>query len=169
MTIRNAVQGDVRAIASVHVLAWQVAYRGILPDALLDNLDVSQRANLWRGWLSGRGVHTLVACGPPGVVGFSRLCPARAIATPPPSTAEVTHLYVHPDEQSSGVGRQLLAEAIGIARQEQYRGVLLWVLEANGRATRFYERFGFTVDGARRTDPAFLGNDSAEVRYALTL
>ena len=67
------------------------------------------------------------------------------------------------------MGRTLLNEAVDIARQEKYRGVLLWVLEANDRAMRFYERFGFTLEGARRTDPAFLGNDSAEVRYLLTL
>jgi ribosomal protein S18 acetylase RimI-like enzyme len=67
------------------------------------------------------------------------------------------------------VGRQLFDESLQIARRERYRGVRLWVLEANTHARSFYERAGLRLGGARRTDPSFLGNDSAEVRYVLPL
>jgi hypothetical protein len=42
---------------------------------------------------------------------------------------------------------------------------VLWVLEANGRARRFYEREGWTLEGGTRTTP--LG--PSEVRYRRTL
>jgi hypothetical protein len=50
-TIRPATAEDAAGIAAVHVRSWQVAYRGQLPDALLDSLSVDQRTRWWgEGW-----------------------------------------------------------------------------------------------------------------------
>ena len=38
--IRAATSGDAPGIARVQVLTWQQTYRGILPDAFLDALDM---------------------------------------------------------------------------------------------------------------------------------
>lgn len=46
-----------------------------------------------------------------------------------------------------GVGHALLHEAIGTAP------AYLWVLDGNDRAIRFYERQGFRLDGATKTEP----------------
>ena len=40
---RRAVETDAQAIAVVGVNAWRAAYRGIMPDALLDNLNIAER------------------------------------------------------------------------------------------------------------------------------
>ena len=42
--LRRAVSGDERAVAAVRCGSWQVAYRGLLPSALLDGLDPAERA-----------------------------------------------------------------------------------------------------------------------------
>jgi len=169
LKLRAACSSDIRAIAGIHVASWQAAYRGILPDKLLDGLEVSERAAPWAHWISGSGVHTLVAELGQELVGFIRLCPARPIADPPPNAMEITHLYVHPSRQHGGTGTALLDRAIDLADEERYAWLILWVLEANRSARQFYERFGFEPDGARRTDPGFLGNDAAEVRYHLVV
>lgn len=169
LQIRQATQADVEAIATIHVAAWRATYRGILPDSLLDGLQVSQRALLWSGWISGEGVHTLLACRDAKILAFSRLSSPRPIASPPRSSAEITHLYVDPGEQGHGAGRKLLDEALRIAKQEGYRIALLWTLEQNHRARAFYERYGFLPDGAQHTDPDYLGNDALEVRYQIDL
>lgn len=166
--IRAAAQADAAAIAAIHVRGWKTTYRGILPDALLDALRVEDRLLQWLGSVEGPGVHTLLACRDAEPVGFVRLCPARPIADPPPAYAEITHLYVDPQAHGGGAGRALIGRAMGIARAEGYRGVLLWVLEENHRARAFYESAGLRADGTSRTDPAFLGNDAAEVRYAIS-
>jgi len=153
----------------IHVAGWQAAYRGILPDSVLDGLKVSERAGLWADWISGTGVHTILAEVGEEIVGFIRLCPARPIAGPPPDAIEVTHLYVHPSRQRRGTGQALLDHAVDIAAETRYVMLILWVLEANHPARRFYERFGFAPDGARHADPGFLGNDAAEVRYRLRI
>jgi ribosomal protein S18 acetylase RimI-like enzyme len=167
LKLRAARSSDLDAIAGIHVAGWQAAYRGILPDSILDGLKVSERAGLWAHWIFGPGVHTVVGEVGEEVVGFVRLCPARPIADPPPDAMEVTHLYVDPSRQQRGTGQALLDRAVDLASEEQFARLILWVLEANHLARRFYERFGFEPDGARRTDPGFLGNDAAEVRYRL--
>ncbi len=48
LTVRAASSSDARAIAAVHVRAGQVAYRGLLPDELLDRLSVEDREGSWR-------------------------------------------------------------------------------------------------------------------------
>ena len=44
-----------------------------------------------------------------------------------------------------------------------YRCIMLWVLEDNARARRFYERAGFAPDGARHGLPDLGG--VTEIRY----
>jgi len=169
LKLRQAQANDIEAIAGIHVAGWQAAYRGILPDSLLDGLQVSERAALWAEWIVGPGVHTIVADVGERIVGFARSCPARPIADPPLDAMEVTHLYVHPSQQRRGTGLALLDRAVDIAGDEEYARIILWVLEANHLARRFYERYGFEPDGARRTDPGFLGSDVVEVRYRLSV
>jgi len=41
--IRPATPEDARAIAEVHVASWRYAYRGLLPDDVLDRLSVEER------------------------------------------------------------------------------------------------------------------------------
>jgi GNAT superfamily N-acetyltransferase len=167
--IRAATSEDIESIARIHVACWKTAYRGILPDATLDALRVEQREELWRRWIAGPGVHALVGVRDGRIVGFTRLCPARVIEDPPEAAAEVTHLYVDPAVQSSGAGRALLERALAIAHSSGYRTLVLWVLEKNLIARRFYRRFGLSPDGARHTDPAYLGNDAVELRYVMAI
>lgn len=70
---------------------------------------------------------------------------------PPATTFCLDHLYVVPGAQGTGLGQELLDAALP-ARHDAY----LWVIAANARAVRFYERNGFTSDGlVTSTGPAW--------------
>jgi GNAT superfamily N-acetyltransferase len=154
IAIRRANGADAPAIAAIHVRCWKHAYRGILPDDLLDELTTEHREPLWRGWLDDAGMHTFVAVEEGAVIGFSAV-----------RSGLISHVYVDPGRQRAGAGRLLLAAAVDAARQEAHDPIVLWVLEQNRDARAFYEANGFLRDGGRKTDPAFLGNDAVEVRY----
>lgn len=47
MFARPAQRSDLFEIGSLHVRAWQAAYRGELPDVYLDALDVQERMTHW--------------------------------------------------------------------------------------------------------------------------
>ncbi|HET9543110.1 MAG TPA: hypothetical protein VFP02_08520 [Acidimicrobiales bacterium] len=48
MLTRKAEPSDVEAIARNHQAAWQVGYRGLIADDLLDGLDLDARIEHWR-------------------------------------------------------------------------------------------------------------------------
>ena len=49
IVVRRAEKDDVPAIAGVHVRAWRTAYRGLVHDAVLDDLSVAERERMWSG------------------------------------------------------------------------------------------------------------------------
>lgn len=80
---------------------------------------------------------------------------------------EVYALYVTPAWWSTGTGRSLMERALAALEADGYQRAVLWVLAANNRARRFYERAGFTTDGESNI-LAGLGG-VLEVRYARPL
>jgi ribosomal protein S18 acetylase RimI-like enzyme len=160
--VRAATAADLVSIATIHIACWRSAYRGILPDSLLDELNLEERLQRWNRWMAQENRYTFVATDSDPIVGFTSFAIEYAFA-------EISHVYVDPARQRSGAGRLLLGHDVEVARHHGCDALRLWVLEDNAQARAFYERFGFTADGERKTDPAFLGNDAAEVRYQLSL
>jgi ribosomal protein S18 acetylase RimI-like enzyme len=168
LRIRTAESPDLSYIAAIHVAAWRAAYRGIIPDAVIDALTVKDRLASWKAWSNASewpSVHLSVAEHDGKIVGFCRLGPAIDRDNPPPNFAEVTHLYVSPGLTGEGIGHALFTEALERSRNEAYDGLLVWVLEENSGARRFYSAHGLSFDGARHTEPDWLGEGIFEVRY----
>jgi RimJ/RimL family protein N-acetyltransferase len=147
--VRVASEDDVPAIADIHVRSWQAAYRGVLPDELLDGLSVSERERSWRELLTGSDDRwlTLVAERAGGdLVGFCSVAAPSRDAPPGEATAEVGALYVDPDHWRQGAGAALLTVALQELQGLGFGDVILWVLPENHAAVAFYERFGFEVE-----------------------
>jgi GNAT superfamily N-acetyltransferase len=169
--VRRARVEDAPALARVHVAAWRAAYRGIMADAFLDGLDVGQWTERWRQSLAGARAreHTpdtvLVAeveGGPP--TGFAVTGPERPLSPRSEARGELWAINVAPEMWGQGIGRRLLSAAQRALAEAGHREAILWVIAANERARRFYERAGWQADGAEKRD-AWLGFELHEVRY----
>ena len=163
-TVRRASLADADAIGRVHVRAWQAAYRGVMPDRFLDELDPAQRAAMWRDRLRGDdpSVETLVAIDGGAVVGFAVAGVARDDDAE--GIGELHAINLTPAAWGRGIGSQLLDAAEAGLRARGYDAAMLWVARDNDRACRFYEEHGWTADGAERTGEV-LGAVVDEVRY----
>src|SRR5690242_5112387 len=78
--IRGATVDDAAGIGRVHVLSWQSAYRGLMPQEHLDGLRAEQRAAGWRRYLERgerRREALLVAEDDGDVAGFAGVGPSR--------------------------------------------------------------------------------------------
>jgi ribosomal-protein-alanine N-acetyltransferase len=64
--------------------------------------------------------------------------------------AYVQTIGVHPDHWGAGLGSTLLATLLTEAARKDADTILLEVRADNARATRLYERFGFTSVGLRK-------------------
>jgi len=168
-TLRDATVADARAIAEVHVAAWRWAYDGLLPDAALERLSVEEIEGRWHERFEDPrpGWGCAVAAERGRIVGFVSYGPPEE---PPeaPEVGAVYALYLGRSVLGRGIGRALLERATEGLRDAGWKRAVLWVLETNERARRFYERAGWSWDGttsAHRFDRAEL----PIVRYAADL
>ncbi|MGI5125657.1 N-acetyltransferase family protein [Pseudonocardia sp. CA-107938] len=150
MQIRDATVADADAIARVHVASWQAAYRGLLPDAVLDGLSVAESTQNWAERLAGTqpGAHILVV-EDEGVIGFA------AFGTRPEGAPGERHLwamYLDPAQWGRGAGRPLHAAMVDRMHAAGVHSATLWVLRGNERAIRFYERAGWSFDGTSKLE-----------------
>lgn len=148
--VRPARPADASAIGTLATRAWRAAYAGLLTPDVLRSLDPAEQAGEWhaylidlppsdRVWVIGAGK---------GVWGFARTgpCTDHDVAA---GTGEVHGLYVDPGRIGTGLGRRLFERAVSDLATRR-SPVVVWHFAANEGAARFYERAGFTLDGARR-------------------
>jgi GNAT superfamily N-acetyltransferase len=81
------------------------------------------------------------------------------------SGAELRSLYVAPQAWGTGIAVPLMAAAIDAIRADGHAEATLWVVDANARARRFYEREGWVLTGD--TKETEFGPE--ELRYQLQL
>lgn len=150
LTVRRATGHDAMDVARVHVASWQRAYRGVVPDEVLDTMDVAARANRYTFDDPATGSPTTwVALDGDDVVGFVSLGAARDEEVS--DAGEVQALYVAPAWWRRGAGTRLLDWAEGQLVAGGHALAVLWVLEDNRRGRDFYEARGWVLDGARTT------------------
>jgi GNAT superfamily N-acetyltransferase len=138
----------------------------LLPDSVLDDLDVERRTASWSRLLAEPAPRSavLVAQNSAGrVTGFVHLAPTRD-EDGDDHIGEITSIYARPSAWGAGTGRALMAAAVDAARAAGFTALTLWVLRDNDRARRFYEVAGWTADGAKKND-VVAGTPVTEVRY----
>ena len=160
--IRRAQSRDAEALAHVHVRTWQAAYEHVFGAERLSGIDVERRREIWNRALADERIAVWVAEDQGRTVGFVSIGDSRDSD----ADGELFAIYVLPQAWGTGAAASLMREALAALR-ERYRTAILWVLEDNPRARRFYEREGWTLDGGRKEDE-FLGLPVAEVRYRVT-
>ena len=170
VVVRAPTEVDVERLAEVHVRAWQSAYVGLMPQDYLDGLDVGQRAEQWRRRFADPAPPEQVVVadhGTDGVVGFVVVGPYRTEEGeehPGDQVGELVAINVLADHWGTGIGRRLMAAAVDALVARGFDEAVLWVLDGNVRARRFYEAAGWAPDGATKLDQR--GDwDIAEVRY----
>jgi ribosomal protein S18 acetylase RimI-like enzyme len=161
--IRRAVAGDARGIARVHVETWRSAYAGILPDRVMVQMSVDDKAAAWRRLIArqggGEAVHVALAADN-ALVGFASCGSAGPGMIE--YAGEIYTLYVLPDWQEQGIGRALLCQCFRALIDGGLDSAFLWVL-ADNPSRFFYEAMGGRRIGER--DERLWGAVVHEVAY----
>ncbi len=148
-SIRAANAADVPAIARVNRDSWMAAHEHLIaptaPDKLAAITDESWDAT-WRDRLSAdtTAASTLVAEQSGEIVGIAFWQPSAEDDLDPSRVAELKVLYVTTSTWRSGIGRLLVEAALEGMRRSRFDEAVVWVLEGNNRAVRFYDRTGWT-------------------------
>lgn len=147
--------------------AWRWAYRGVMPDDVLDSLSEESRAAQWEVALE-QGESMWVAEADGEIVGFASQGAARDEDLAD-GTVELLTLYVVEDVLGTGVGSALTAAVEDEWRARGIELAVLWVAVDNQLGRAFYERHGWTPDGTRKLEHVRDDEAIEAVRYAKSI
>jgi len=161
---------DAAGIAHVHVESWRAAYKGIVPQDVLDAMSEERRTADWADILTAGTSRNWVAVRDGRVVGFAGTAELDGADAPDvaPGGKELATIYVLREAWDTGVGRALMDEVVARHLADGTPELVLWVFTENERARRFYERAGWQADGIAR-ELAIGGAQLPIVRYRRTL
>ena len=158
--LRPGTERDLPEVGALHYRSRVAAYADLLSPAALSYGSASAIGEWWaERWRWEQQTHRLtVAVDGGAIVGFTYLGPSEV-----PGVMELGAIHVDPAYVGSGVGRQLMRDALPHLGER----AVLWVLAGNERARRFYERGGWILDGTTREAP--VGRETThQLRYTRT-
>lgn len=164
--IRKVLPEDAYEYAACHIACWRSAYRGIITDEYLDSMSAEQeqRAERCRQLLNEPGDNEFYYAELDGkMIGRLVICKSRD--EDKPDAGEIGAIYLLDAFWGKGYGRQMMDYAISALKRRGYQEIIVWVLEENHRARRFYEKCGFLFDGTKKEIE--IDKPLVEIRYAL--
>lgn len=163
MQIRRVRLEDAAAVAEVHVRTWQAAYEHVFGAERLAGLDIGARERLARRFATDADYDAFVAEDDGRIVGFVACGTAEEEA----DQRELFAIYVLPEAWGTAAAPGLMQAAVEAMRARGAPNAILWVLDDNPRARRFYEREGWHADGTAESE--YLGLTVPLVRYRVLL
>lgn len=149
LNVRRANQGDATDIAKTQIGSWRTTYKGIVSDDYLDNMSVSNRAEMWQQAIRQNKVYVLEEDSG-AIVGF-------AAGGPHDSTdfkdydSELYAIYLYKDSQRLGGGKKLFDAVVTDLVEKGHKNMMCGVLKENP-ACIFYDHIGGEVIGEATVD-----------------
>lgn len=165
VVLREATCDDVDSLAMVHVQAWQETYGGLLPQELIDFLDLKHRKMMWSKIFQEQNSDTatfLCVSDNEEILGFA----SGVRNSNNPDNAELTCLYVLKKFQRRNVGNLLLKKVAAEMFKRECVTLEVNVL-ANNPYLTFYKKLGGSPCGSHQTD--FMGHNILESRFTFDL
>jgi GNAT superfamily N-acetyltransferase len=141
--VREATRADAAAIARLHLDNWRVAYRGIVPDEVLDGITAVSRFLHWDGVLADPdGAEFVYVAADAGGRLLGVASGGLELGGDPRYRGELYVLHVRSDMQGCGVGRSLMRAVAERLAEGGTTTLLVWMLRENEPARRFYAALG---------------------------
>lgn len=131
--IRKNELNDQEQMAHIKVDGWKSAYDKIIAAKYLNSLDYEQQTRRYVESFEEYKDRVLVAVKEDEVLGYSCF---------DPKCGELVSLYVKPSEKGKGIGTQLFRETCKELIEQGKKVMVLWCLEENSNAIKFYEKLG---------------------------
>lgn len=153
--VRQAGQGDERALALVGAATFLESYAGVVDGAAIVRHCFERHTPQVYAEALADPAHALwIAETAPGAapVGYLHLGPPDLPVDVRPGDIEMKRIYVLSKLHRSGLGLMLLNAGLAHARAAGSKRILLGVYKQNARAIGFYEAHGFKSVGERQFD-----------------
>lgn len=145
-TIRFADINDCKALGTIHCESWKIAYKGIVPDSILENMSAEKSMMKFIDSISSGKEKNVIITKDNNAIGFMCLGKCRDNDLED-LFGEIWGIYLLPSYWRKGAGTELVNWGISYLNNMGFSKISLWVLEENNNARMFYEKFGFHHDG----------------------
>lgn len=151
--VRQAQIEDAEGIAKVHVLSWKKTYSGLIPQQMLDDLDINKSKERWEKSFNENNpdITVIVAIKNSKVVGWASYGKNRDEDVTK-DTGEIRGIYAHPEYLGIGVGSKMMDYALEKLKEQGYKKASLWVLTTNQNARNWYGKKGWRNEGKIKLD-----------------
>ncbi|MFZ5643484.1 MAG: GNAT family N-acetyltransferase [Bacillota bacterium] len=141
MKIRQATNRDTRIISNIHASSWKIAYKDIVPQRYLDELQYDFWVSAFQNWISNNILTAQLIYDnqiPVGCIAYGKSRDKKFS-----EWGEIVSLYVLPGYFRKGYGQKLLETALNDLKEKGFQNCYLWVLKENHNARKFYQKNGF--------------------------
>ncbi|MCM1063688.1 MAG: GNAT family N-acetyltransferase [Eubacterium sp.] len=147
-------EDEINGKGYVHYKSWHETYTGLIDTAYLNQTTLEKCTDIAHKWPD----NIMVAKDGEKVIGFVGYGPYRDETLP--AHGEIFSIYVLAEYQGRKIGYELMNAALN--KLSDYKKIAVWVLKENSGAIRFYERYGFHMDGTE--SEIMLGTANIEIR-----
>lgn len=141
MHIQVATLNHIEEMSHIHAFSWKFAYKGIVPQKFLDELQLDFWVPTFEIWMRNDIVKGKVLYNDEKMIGCIVFGKSREESLP--NWGEIISCYLLPEYFHKGYGKFLIKSALSDLEELEYENVYLWVLQENQRARNFYEKIGF--------------------------
>ena len=153
MNMIEATRDDAEIVGNVHSLAWKQAYKDIFPtEYIVADTSVKRKQEFLEALDTDSCKYYLV---------YEKDCCAGVVKVIlNNSMCEISSIYFLQEFRNKGLGTEVITQLKEIYKD--YR-MVLWTLEINTSARKFYEKNGFVVTANRRS--IHRGKEFVQVQY----
>lgn len=150
-------------MAALHTATWREAYRGLVPESYLSQLDPQRSADRFCAFIGSGQAESYLIEQDGTTVGFLTIGPCRDDDLAGKGVGEIWGIYVAPAHWRRGIGARACGRAEEILRARGFEAIVLWAFEGNAAARRFYEAMGYRPDGSCKVIK--VGTPLSAIRY----
>ena len=147
VTYRDARMEDAEPLDRLFDTVFCGTFAHLYRPEDLDAFLTSFTLDDWRSHLADPAYAFRVAEADGEVVGYVKLGPNKLPIATDRASILLDQLYVANEHHGAGIARELMGWAIDEARRRGAEEIYLTVFIDNGRARRFYDRYGFEAVG----------------------
>ena len=149
MKFQSASLADLDIIANLFHACWQISYKELLSENVINAMDIESARDLWRpALIEPKDRDTVLGFAENRLVSLFRIGKDSRNET----RGHLFSLYVAPEAAGRGYGRTSLNEANERLSARGEREVTLWVFDKNSVAKALYASAGFVPTGEKRID-----------------
>lgn len=146
--IRKAEYGDIGRISEIYIFTKRMTYRTIFQDDMVSFHEMQVLKTAMEFQTEPKRLKNILVYDDGIIKGIMNRGESREKDLP--DAFELYELYVDPFFQRQGIGECLIRTFLAEAAAMSKKTLILWVVEENIQARKFYENFLFAPDGKKQ-------------------